>query len=73
MKRNLTTVRQFVTAHPAFTEQSIRWHIFNAGTNGLAESRAIIRLGRRVLIDVDRFNAWLDAHAMQPNDVRLAA
>jgi hypothetical protein len=30
--------------------------------NGLIEAGAIIRLGRRVLIDEERFNAWLLAH-----------
>ena len=30
--------------------------------NGLAEAGAILRVGRRVLIDLDRFDEWLDAH-----------
>ena len=30
--------------------------------NGLEEAGAIIRLGRKVLIDLDRFDAWLDSH-----------
>lgn len=29
--------------------------------NGLLEAGAIIRLGRRVLIDLDRFDGWLQA------------
>lgn len=73
MKRNLTSVRQFVADNPIFSEQSIRWQIFNANSNGLAESRAIIRLGRRVLIDVDRYNSWLDLHVVKPDSIRLAA
>lgn len=57
----------------AFPVSSLRHLIFQAedrkdskgGTicgNGLAEAGAIIRLGRKVLIDVDRFDRWLDAH-----------
>jgi len=30
--------------------------------NGLGRIGAIVRLGRKVLIDLDRFAAWLDAH-----------
>jgi hypothetical protein len=37
--------------------QRNRWLIFNAEENGL--ERAIVRVGRRVLIDVDAFNEWL--------------
>ncbi len=53
------------------TESFLRHAIFNskdrtgsAGTiipgNGLAP--AIVRLGRRVLIDLDRFDAWIESH-----------
>jgi hypothetical protein len=67
--RNLLTVKQFADAHPAFTEAGIRWQIFNEKHNGLAESGAILRRGRRVYIDVDRYFAWLD----QSNGVQAAA
>ena len=58
--RNVSTVKQFCVRNPAFTEGGVRWQIFNEETNGLAESGAIIRMGRRVLIDEDRFFDWLD-------------
>lgn len=58
--RILRTVRQFSAANPAFTEASLRWTIFNENTNGLAASGAILRHGRRVLIDEQRFFAWID-------------
>lgn len=58
--RTLLTVKQFAEKHPAFPEGGIRWQIFNEATNGLAESEAIIRNGRKVLIDEDRYFAWLD-------------
>ncbi len=63
----LRTVQQIVDASrpvgidtvPAITEGSLRWLIFNAEENGL--NQALVRVGRRVLIDVDAFNAWLES------------
>jgi hypothetical protein len=66
MARNLYTITKFCSKHPdAFTEGSIRWKVFNANSNGLIEAGAIVRDGRRVLIDEDRFFAWLDAQQPQ--------
>ena len=42
----------------AFSEASIRWHIFNAKRNGLEPH--IRRIGRKVLIDVAGFRAWIE-------------
>ena len=56
---NLFTVSQFVERNPAFTNGGLRWHLFNSDKNGLKESGAIIRLGRRVLIDADKFFVWV--------------
>ncbi len=53
--RTLHTVPQFAKKNPAFTEASIRWLIFNEGSNGLKDAAAIVRIGRRVLIDEDRW------------------
>ena len=55
---NLKTVRQLAEASPAFSEQSIRWLIFNSERNGL--DTALVRVGRRVLVDTERFNEWLE-------------
>lgn len=44
-----------------FTEASLRWHIFQAQSNGLQAAGAIIRIGRSVRIDLDRFDAWLES------------
>ena len=60
MSRNLFTVSQFVERNPAFTPGGMRWIIFNEKKNGLAKSRAIVRMGRKVLIDEDRFFEWLE-------------
>jgi len=59
MSRNLQSVAQFATSGP-FTQNQLRWWIFNAATNGLAESGAIVRVQRRIYIDVDRFDTWID-------------
>lgn len=55
----LLTVMQFSEKHPAFPEGGLRYQIFHEHTNGLAECRAIVRLGRRVLIDEARFFDWV--------------
>lgn len=56
---NLLTVKQFAQKHPAFSEASLRYHIFNEETNGL--SAAIIRIGRKILIKEDAFFNWIEA------------
>jgi hypothetical protein len=60
MKRNLLSVARFAADSP-FTENQLRWWIFNSGTNGLADANAIVRVSRRVYIDVDGFDRWLGA------------
>ena len=60
MKRNIQSIAQF-SADSAFTENQVRWWIFNAAKNGLADSAAIVRMGRRVYIDIDAFDRWIDA------------
>lgn len=54
----LRSVRQIAERNPAFSEASLRWLIFRAGQNGL--DRALVRIGRRVLIDEPRFNDWIE-------------
>ena len=53
------TVKQFASQHPALTESGIRWCLFNAEYNGLAKSGAVLRVGRKVLIDPTQFMAWM--------------
>jgi hypothetical protein len=55
------TVKQFNLKHPAFTLGGLRHQIFNEATNGLAKSGAIIRNGRRVLINEPKYFNWLEA------------
>lgn len=58
----LYTIRQFAESNPAFSEASLRWQVFKSSENGLLKSGAIIRNGRRILIDGEKFFAWLQAN-----------
>ncbi len=60
MKRNLKRVAAFVADGP-FTENQLRWWIFNAQTNGLEDAKAVVRVGRGVYLDVDAFDRWIEA------------
>jgi len=51
------TVKQLPIHYPAFTENSIRWLIFHENANGF--SRCVRRIGRKVLIDANEFEAWI--------------
>lgn len=63
MSTRLITVRQLCQNHPAFSEASVRWYIFKAADNGLAGSGAIARLGRKVLVDEEKFVEWAKSGA----------
>lgn len=53
------TVKQTAEKYPAFSENSLRWIIFNSKLNG---ATAFIRkVGRKVLIDADGFVSWIDS------------
>ena len=66
------TVEQFSNNYPCFTRSSLRNLIFKADQrqstngvisgNGLLECGAIIRIGRKVLINEDRFFQWIESH-----------
>jgi hypothetical protein len=55
----LATVRQLAEQQPALSEGGIRWSIFHSENNGLADSGAVVRVGRRVLIDPAMYMAWM--------------
>ncbi len=69
------TVEQCSRRNPAFTPAAIRNLIFKAeprqssiGTipgNGLLEAGALLRLGRRVLIDEAKFLQWVEDKASE--------
>jgi hypothetical protein len=54
------TIKQTAARHPAFTEGSLRWAIFNRRLNGFDD--CLIRIGRRLLIDEPRFIDWVAQH-----------
>lgn len=60
-KRRFFTVRQAAESYPAFTESSLRWLIFNQKNNGF--SKCLIRIGRKILIDLDALEHWIDNQA----------
>jgi len=73
----LCSVAQLSSKHPAFTENSVRSMIYaskprkrSASKNGLADlpgnglAHAIIKLGRRVLIDEQAFLQWVNSHSV---------
>ena len=60
MSRNLKTISQFASGSP-WTEAQLRWHIFNSQQNGMTSAGAVVRVGRRVFIDVDGFDRWVES------------
>lgn len=59
-QHELLTVDQFTQKHRAFKAGGLRWLIFNEKQNGLAVSGAVVRIGRRVLLDEAKFFAWIE-------------
>lgn len=57
---DLTPIKAFAEQNPAIgSEASLRWQIFCAEQNGLADSGAIVRRGRRIFIVGPRYLAWM--------------
>lgn len=59
----LSTINQFADKQPAFTSASLQKLISNEATNGLTKAGAIVRVGRRVLINEEKFFSWIEAGA----------
>lgn len=64
----LSTVRQFSEKYPAFSQGSLRNLIFLASTRHTSKGNipgngldvALVRLGRKLLIDEIKFFQWVD-------------
>ena len=67
------TIKQAAIAHPAFTEaafRDIRFKAFDRKNsrgevikgNGTGEFGCWIEVGGKVLLDLERFDAWLESH-----------
>lgn len=64
---NYLSVKQFARAYPSFTEGMLRRLLFFRDTNGLGKAGAVIKMGGRnsksaLLIDVKKFEDWLESH-----------
>lgn len=55
------TIYQFCQLYPAFREGGMRSQVFNENSNGLAQSGAIVRIGRKILINVPFYFEWVKA------------
>lgn len=66
MSKRVVSVKNFPACYPdaGFTESSIRWLIFNKKKNGFG--MCVIKVGRKVLIDLDRFEKWVDTGGDKP-------
>jgi hypothetical protein len=66
--RALSTVRQFSEKYPAFSQGSLRNLIFLAGQHYTSKGKihgnglemALVRIGRKLLIDDEKFFVWLE-------------
>jgi len=56
--KRYSTVKDMPKHYSSFTISSKRWLIFNEKTNGFAQ--CIKRLGKKILIDLDAFEEWVN-------------
>ena len=59
--KRFATVKELPSLYPhaGITEASIRWIRFNNTSNF---NQCIRKMGRRILIDIDAFEKWLDGN-----------
>ncbi len=58
LKPRLLTINQFLSEHPFNTSGGLRALIFNGKSTGF--DRVVKRIGRKVLIDENKFFEWVD-------------
>ncbi len=56
----LRTVKQIVELYPSLTEGQLRAQLDRRFANGL--EKAVVKRGRRVLIDAEKFEVWYRGH-----------
>jgi hypothetical protein len=64
----LITVTNWAEYHSWPPIGGLRHLIFNEKSNGF--DYCVVRIGRRVLIDEDRFFAWVNSHRSLPPDAK---
>jgi hypothetical protein len=55
------TVNQLCEKHKAFKIGGVRSQLFNSDKNGLKESGAVVRSGRKILINEPKWFSWLES------------
>jgi hypothetical protein len=55
--QNLRTIRQ-AASETIFTENTLRWWIFQSPENGF--DRVIRRVGRRIYVDLEELEGWIE-------------
>lgn len=68
---SLLTVAE-VAARTRIPEGGWRWLLFHRESNGLSASGAVVRVGRKILLDENRVRGWLAARRETPADVARA-
>jgi hypothetical protein len=58
----ILTIKQFVEKHKFISYAGLQNQLFHRQTNGLNVSGAIIKLGKRVLINEEKFFEWLNTY-----------
>ena len=58
---NYLTVNLFCEEYKAFKPGGIRALIFNADSNGLAKAGGVVRVGKKVLLNVPKFFDWVQS------------
>ena len=66
--QQIFTVPQFVNAQPWVTLGGLRSQLFNRKQNGLELVGAILRCGRKILIDGPKYIEWLRHPSSQSNN-----
>jgi len=59
--RNILTPRQFSEKFPAFPIGSVRNLIYHEDDNGLKAAGVVKRIGKKIVLDADRFFLWVDS------------
>ena len=57
--RRFLTVRQMADEQPGLSIGSIRWDLFNREKNGLVAAGAVVRRGRKVILDSEKYLDWV--------------
>jgi hypothetical protein len=66
---DLYTFKQFVSEQKLFTEAGLRDIIFKRDKNNLQKSGAILRYGKKIIIDKEKFFKWFkDQYAIPPEN-----